>query len=74
MAPPSGALTAVTVPWCCSTTWRTIARPRPLPERLREFVPREKRSKVQALDHSLLHLVDDLAALAGVRVDPVYPS
>jgi hypothetical protein len=28
---------------------------------------------VQALDHSLLDLVDDLAALAGVRVDPVYP-
>ena len=26
-----------------------------------------------ALDHSLLDLVDDLAALAGVRVDPVYP-
>jgi hypothetical protein len=28
---------------------------------------------VHALDHGLLHLVDDLAALAGVRVDPVYP-
>src|SRR5437588_3447755 len=28
---------------------------------------------VHALDHSLLHLVDDLAALAGIRVDPVYP-
>ena len=28
---------------------------------------------VHALDHSLLDLVDDLAALAGVRVDPVYP-
>jgi hypothetical protein len=28
---------------------------------------------VHALDHSLLHLLDDLAALAGVRVDPVYP-
>ena len=26
---------------------------------------------VHALDHGLLHLLDDLAALAGVRVDPV---
>ena len=28
---------------------------------------------VHALDYGLLHLLDDLAALAGVRVDPVYP-
>ena len=28
---------------------------------------------IHALDHSLMHLVDDLAALAGVGVDPVYP-
>ena len=43
-APPSGALATVALPPCCSVTWRTIARPSPLPWRPRELVPRKKRS------------------------------
>src|SRR5262249_22031199 len=31
IAPPSGAFTAVAVPPCASTTWRTIASPSPEP-------------------------------------------
>ena len=42
--PAVGRVGADAVPPCCSVTWRTIARPRPLPCRPREFVPRKKRS------------------------------
>lgn len=38
--PPPGAASAAIVPPCCSTTWRTIASPRPEPGRPRASAPR----------------------------------
>jgi AraC family transcriptional regulator, regulatory protein of adaptative response / methylphosphotriester-DNA alkyltransferase methyltransferase len=38
--PPPGADSALTLPPCCSATWRTIARPSPEPERPRASAPR----------------------------------
>ena len=38
--PPPGAAAAAMVPPCCSTTWRTIASPRPEPGRPRASAPR----------------------------------
>ena len=40
IAPPSGALAALTDPPCCSATCRTIARPSPEPGRPRAEAPR----------------------------------
>jgi AraC-like DNA-binding protein len=39
-APPPGVVSTRTEPPCCSTTWRTIARPSPEPGRLRASAPR----------------------------------
>ena len=46
-APVPGSLSAVTVPPCASTNWRTMDRPSPLPpvRLLRDFSARQKRSK-----------------------------